>query len=584
MRQITGVYWIDWVRKDYYYSSCFQLEKNSNKAHIQDGTLIIPIDFNRSHSSAKDAILGGVRVAVNEIVNMYGMDYPYTDNMDFYNYIKKVRADLTFINPENISNKERMEVLMEKTPTAFASLQLQYVMNHELCRLKLALLVVDNIEAFMDSKAKNSRSRYIAPVIETFKFMYCVQERAESTKWHFNMVIACRHHIWRIMKGNFDDNTPENILLQSYVTTEHSYDLVQPAAVSDIVKAREKTFGVSKKDSVKWNDAVKVVNTVLDKMDNTVGDFVLQLYLKDIRKSMQKMKDLILARGLQQKSEEETYGYFKIDSIDQYDLSRVNLIKVIGMDNRKFYSDASSIIPNLLRNSQGHDIELFLLLTLKYFLRKCSFQEPTWENNISISSFYQEMHDIFGYDDNNFKLRFEDSVYYMLRHRLLLRSADQPQNEVPGLSLDEISKIERVYVSGASVKLWEELSRSSALFQLFLDDIWFDENLSYFDENGNDIEHCMMYINKLYEKERYIYNNPANNSISHERSYIEAFGTTPICKQLLVGVIESLNSIISSADDTLYDKVKSARITLRMAEHLLEELEKWKEERKAALK
>lgn len=39
----------------------------------------------------------------------------------------------------------------------------------------------------------------------------------------------------------------------------------------------------------KWDEAVNVVNTVLKTMENCIGDFIMQLELKDLRKSMSKM-------------------------------------------------------------------------------------------------------------------------------------------------------------------------------------------------------------------------------------------------------------------------------------------------------
>ena len=186
-----------------------------------------------------------------------------------------------------------MNTFLEDMPTAFASCQLQYVMDQEKCKLDLVVLIVDNIEAFMDQNAKNSRSRYLTPVIEAFHLAECIDQRGKSTKWCFNMLIACRHHIWRIMKGEYSDNSQESALLQSYVTTEKPYDLANPVDVNSIIEKREEVFSRRQNDPQKWNIAVDVVDTILRNMNNTIGDFVLQLGLKDLRKSMKKMKVLV---------------------------------------------------------------------------------------------------------------------------------------------------------------------------------------------------------------------------------------------------------------------------------------------------
>lgn len=561
----------------------FGLEENANKSIIKEKTIIISVDFNRSQSSAQEAILSSLRAAVQKIVDIYKIEYPSTVNKKFYEYIEKRRNDTLYLNPkhnEETPHKERMEMFLEKMPTAFASCQLQYVMDQNECDLQLVVLIVDNIEAFMDSNARDSKARYLAPVIEAFKLAECIDQRGASTKWCFNMIISCRHHIWRIMKGEFKENTQENVLLQSYVTTEKPYDLVNPIPVKDIIEKREEVFSRKTKNSTKWNDAVKVVNTILQTMENSISNFVMQLELKDLRKSMSRMQELILHRGLQKQSDDEIdKAAFQIGSVDQFDLTRVNLIRTIGLGDRKYYSDLNSIIPNLLFNDQQEGIELYVLLTLKYFLMQCGYAEPAWDNSVSIPEFYDKMKYIFGCSEFEIKNLFGRSISFLIQHRLLLRSADQPQGEVPGLSLDEIKKIEYVYISGLAVKLWEELEKSSALFQLYIDDIWLDENMDFFGDDGNDIEHCVEYLMVLQKAEKKVFNIARNNSISAAENYIEVFGASSVCKQLINGLVGSLEAICISGDSRLQSRVETAGKTLEKAKKIRDELTKWEQAR-----
>ena len=562
----------------------FGLETNSNKPFIQNNTLIIPVDFNRSQPSAQDAILSSLRAAIQELTATYDIDFPDINNNKFYEYINKRRPDFLFLNPKHnqlTQSGEKMNTFLEKMPLTFASCQLQYVMDQDMCKIKLVVLIIDNIEAFVDPNAKDSKTRHLAPVIEAFRLAECIIQRGDTTDWCFNMLIACRHHIWRIMKGEFSTDISESSLLQSYVTTECPYDLENPVKVNAIIKKREEVFSRKQRDIKKWNESVKVVNTVLQTMENCIGDFVMELELKDLRKSMLKMQELILHKGLQRKSDEEIMGAFQIDSIEQFDLTRVNLIKVIGLGNQKYYADSNSIIPNLLFNEQKRGIELYPLLTLKYFLVQCGFKEPAWDNPVSISDFYEKMKFIFGYDDGILDNLFGQSVRYLLQHRLLLRSADQSQNEVPGLSFEDIKKIEYVYVSGAAVKLWEELGKSSALFQLFLDDIWLDEDSDFFEDDGNDIEHCVKYLNELQLIERKIYNQAENLSSRAKERYIEAFGEEPICKQLVNGLIASLKTISTSDDFRTQSRINTAKETLFLANNISAILVEWEKTRKS---
>lgn len=58
----------------------FELELNANKPIIKESSIIIPVDFNRSQSSAQDAILSSLRAAIQKITNEFEINYPDLDN------------------------------------------------------------------------------------------------------------------------------------------------------------------------------------------------------------------------------------------------------------------------------------------------------------------------------------------------------------------------------------------------------------------------------------------------------------------------------------------------------------------------
>lgn len=558
----------------------FRLENNANEAHLFDSTIVIPIDFNRAQKNAQIAFLTSIRGAVDCICKRFQIGYPEIDNQEFFEFVKNCRSDFLFFDPyygPSLPFSERLRLFADKLPETYASCQLQYVMGHDNCELNLAVLVVDNIEAFSLPNSKNGCSRYLSPIIEALKLAECIKQRAKPTKWSFNLVIACRHFAWRIMTGHHDVNLDESALLQSYITTTEPYDLYKPVSVNSIVKKRDEVFARKQRDPIKWRTAVKVVNTVLSTMDATVGDFILKLELKDLRKSLALMSQVVLNKGLQRKPNEEIQsGAFQIDSVEQFDLTRVNIIRVIGLGNKKFYSNDYSIIPNLLYNEQQEGMELYVLLTLKYFLIQCDYSEPHWETSVSIQYFYNRIRDLFGFStDETLVGPFDKAVHFLIRNRLLLRSADQQQDEVLGLSIKEIKNIEHVYVSSSAIALWNELSKSSALFQLYIDDIWLDESSDYFLDDGNNIEHCLEYLHTLFDQEKRIFNAARNISSRHVNMYKNCFDSTPICSQLLSGLICSLNAIIKSGDTTSKPRIDKARTALNKANEFKSTLDLW---------
>lgn len=551
----------------------FGIEDNSNSVKIDNKTIIIPIDFNRSQVEAQTAILSSMRSAVEYLCEEYDIDQPTLDNKDFYTFVKKLRNDFTNIEVKinsKIPQEEILRAFYNSEAVAFTSCQLQYVLNSEKCEIELVILIVDNVEGFDGQGEK--RLKYLQPVIKALRLYDCIGQRKQPTKWCFNMVIACRHYIVRLLKGEEDENGSESTLLESFITSERTYDLRKPVEINQIVEKREDVFSRNQ-HTQRWKISVLVVQTVLQKMEGTLGDFIVQMELKDLRKSMASMQELILHSGLQRKTEEEinASGAFQINSAAQFDLSRINLIRTYALGNLTYYSEKSRV-PNLMFNEREEGLELYPLLTIKYFLERSGYEEPSWENSISIETFYQTMKDLFVFNEPKMKRFFKTSIYYFIKHRVLLRSADQHQDEVPGLTTKEIRKIENVYVSGATVRLWNELKESSALFQLYMDDIFVEEDSDYLGPNGNDIEHCFEYLKYLWKKEMRIFNSVKNQSDEKVRNYIQCFGKEPVCYQLAKGLLHSLE-YIGNHDTT--SKGKKAKKTYREVRKFIDTLPIW---------
>lgn len=58
----------------------FNIEDNSNSVKIENRTITIPIDFNRSQLGAQTAILSSMRAAVECLCGTFGIDEPTLDN------------------------------------------------------------------------------------------------------------------------------------------------------------------------------------------------------------------------------------------------------------------------------------------------------------------------------------------------------------------------------------------------------------------------------------------------------------------------------------------------------------------------
>ena len=521
----------------------------TNGPVIKNGTLVIPVDFNRAQGRAKEALLSSLRGGVRKICMDYNIDFPFVDNREFYDYVCERRQEVILRDPEIKSTatpEEQFHDFIRNVEEGFTSFQLQYVLDKINGEIKLVVLAIDNVEAYM--RGENNEEKFVEPLLVAFKLNDCINKLNHSL-WGFNLIISCRHYIYRIAKSKYAELSKNSNELESF-SYDNIYDLANPVRMNDLVNKRDEVITPKYKDKDKWEQAVKTVRAILHRMDDRIGDFVLELNLKDIRKSMNTMKDMVLNRRLQYENpkDEITPGSFNIESSSQFNLSRVNLIKTIGLDGGTYYCN-DGLIPNLFYNEISEGLEMYPLLTLKYFLKRCDYRETGWEESINIPEFYYNMKEVFNFTDDEINGTFRKCVEYFIKHRILLRSADQSQDDVV-LSQEEIRKIDKVYVPGMAICLWNELALSGALFQLFMDDVWLDPTGDFFGDDEFSIEQCYEYLRQLWTWEERIYNQAANYGENNIRKYLEAFDSDTICKQLIKGLIESATAIRKKEGDS----------------------------------
>lgn len=551
-------------------------EEIRSKINEETRTVLIPIDFNFTQVDAEKAIMGSLRAAADKICEQYGISYPDTEDEAFYEYVVERREGLIYGDPDfhKHTHAQRLEAIKERDSFSgekiLESCRFQYIMDQSE-KLDHVLIIIDDVEAFSDQE------KPLEPIIHAFKLAECFNHRGAKTTWMYSMIISCRHHIWRLMKERHMDDIPSRPLLQSFITNDQGFDLYDPVKIEPIVEKRQGVFGAKQRDLNKWDTAVKVVKDILFQADNDVGELIHQLELKNTRKSFELLRDLVLNKNLQRVSAIDTApGAFRIDSVEQFDITRVNLIRQFGLGSWQYYANEHSEIPNLLYNlpATERDIEVYPLLTLKYFLRLCNYEEPEWQIYYQISHFLRRTHYIFGYTDEVNDETFGRAARYLIKNRMLLRSKDQDQKETAELQYEaRLREIEMVYVSGAAICLWNELRESSALFQLFIDDVWLPRNSDYFGDDGNDIEHCANYLIQLWKKEQRIYH--AADNLMHAQDYCDLFGRKPVCLQLLIGLERSLNKICDSMDEKSADRKRSAAKTLQRIVKLKTEMRDW---------
>lgn len=140
----------------------------------------------------------------------------------------------------------------------------------------------------------------------------------------------------------------------------------------------------------------------------------------------------------------------------------------------------------------------------------------------------------------------ELAIEYLIKNRLFLRSKNQSQDDGLDINENNIKFIEKIYVSKGAFALWNQLGRSSVLFELYSDDIYIDyeseiiekQNFSLFDSNS--FKKCIELLSELVEIEK-DYRIDAKN-VGLLRKVNDILGIEFVTRQLFNGLIASRNA------------------------------------------
>lgn len=539
---------------------------------IRDNTLIIPFSFDNfpCNPSNLDCESEGIKnVCVNMLSSACELLEKNCPNLktvlgneeDFLETVKKTRSDYTQIPdvwPRPTIN-ERIVYFMKTNPIPFHTAMLKYYLNQKNCPVNNIVILVDDIEGAGENQE-------LVPIKTTYQMITCLQNTFSIKNWSVRLVISCRNYVYRlIMEDNF---SPEKQQIEAYAEAE-SFHIEKSPAISAIVNKRY--LAISKKDkSDKWKTALDTVMAILVGIDSSIGEFILNLKIRNIRKALSVTKRIIYNKQwIQRNYTEESAGAFTIDSVKDYDITPATLIRAIGMGESLIYSSNVSDIPNAMYNE--NETDLYPLLVIKYCLQYRDKDEKysNWNNTINLITFYNQLGDIFGENESSHKTQFVSATEYLILNRLLLRSIDQLQKNAMPVNESNIHNISKVYISNAAVDIWELLNKNSVLFEMYMDDIWLDNsNRSANKKNfrGFDLDNFSMalfYLNILVNKEIQIRNHAKN--LGTFEKYTELFGKDSICEHLLVGLTNSLNAFYKkdAPEESLTNQIETLTKKIR---------------------
>lgn len=521
----------------------------NNRLRIENGTLFILFSFDHAIAAREKGeivtyFINIIKETCERIEKELEKENLTTDDNSFFTYVQRVRADdLQYgLDFKRGTQVERLNRLLNNDPIEYYTLQLKYYLT-VLQKINHVVLVVDDIESV-------GYRTELVPIDLGLTLWSCCKRQPQSTPkvWSSSIVISCRHYVYRMIQkrsidakytvsSGIDSQTLESYPIDDEVNISESVNLFE------IIKKRVQALKPLKSEK-RWDDALTIVEHILVRIDDKLGDFILATCIGDIRKSLNALKKIVFNRKWIQRNwqEEETPGAFNINCIRQFNLSPPCLLRAMAIGEGNIYTEAS-IIPNILYNEINKNSDLITLIVFKAFLNQSNEKAITWRISLDRNHVAEELKRIL---PNNTHSHVDAAIDFLISKRLLLRSKNQAQDDGLDINADNISSIRYVYVSKGAFALWNQLGRSSVLLELFTDDVFIDypsdipERKSFLLFDQITFERCIIF---LYEMETLEYNI---RSAAHNRGLKEKvkhlIGTEFITKQLLNGLVLSRNA------------------------------------------
>lgn len=537
----------------YYTSPTVRFDKENGD------TLIIPISFNDVDGDHETTISditvcfkSALKSAVNCIRKEYNIDVNGLNYSEIIDYFESTRSSLiNYDLYEDINAEDKYKRAIDQNVVmAYAHHMFYYITKRE-CNISKVVFVVDNIEG----TGGNLEDKPINIVYS----IYSAFDKAKISNCLMKVIIGCRNYVYRYV---FVNNQRPRQRIESF-PNPITYHLDKDCpSMSEIIKKRYDNmpthYREKREKNEKWDSAMSVINELLMKLDKQYGGVIQNLNIRNIRNSFMLLKDIVYnTMWVQRDSFNDIAEGFDISALRQFSTSQANIIRAIGMGDNTLYNSerVNCKLPNLLYNE--NETDLLSLLLIRYCMNKTGLYErkkyADWSETIRRNNILQEIDLVFGGNNNELKDKFDNVFNYLVNKRILLRSKDQVQIDTEPVNESNMGKVECVYISNAAVDLWDLMGETSVLLEMYMDDIFLDNDdrsrkALYRGFDGVNYAIAIKYIFTLCEIERTFFTTAVN--CNRTNYYLDFFGETPIVRHLYRGMRQSFNSYYTANSET----------------------------------
>ena len=519
---------------------------------------------------------------IKGICDKLSEEYPETKELyletgveKFYQYIIETKGSLL---PELDFEEECSMPEVRRKSTRIGKLQKKYSLSYQLLRLKFYLsnycsdiekvvIIIDNIHKLRyDNEKIQEFIRYYLDVFECLE-----NENSRDSQRHIQtyLIIAARPVTYRQLKN--DDK------INSYIS---SSVLIWKNNKIDTVQLFEK-IGMGLKTQI------SVDSEVAPQHDISYRESLYHLGIKFKYKYSSMIEQLcfsdydLMTEAYYRILSNITWvkkGSFRYSSngVAQKGVSYTNItcIRALACGNNKLYrnnvmtENARSIdclIPNLLYNTESQNYGVFILYTMKFFLRRFSEKMEYGDDYIVLKDYMRCFTSVFPTIPEKV---FIETIVYLFKAEVLRKSVvdiEGPSGEVYDCMYDvEIGTENKMYITSRGRRLFDMLKEDSVLLEICREDMY--REIPILDDNMKSSYDLMMegkqnilfldlldIIKKIFDEEREYFELVYKNK--KKDIFVENFGKRPLALTLLEGVSKSIQysgccNVIGSLEKT----------------------------------